>query len=359
MPAETIQAPSKYVFSHNPIVFDLSNFTDDYVYVKITEGFEVIAAKYQLRNGACKIDLSGFIKNLFTFFGFVDYSIFYNESDTMKTVQVEIYINYANPLYSENHYVIHGVTQILGKDTDVFVNNNELNKYLTGFDIPKYWHKYPFTVSLVSSVTNSFDNYVLIENNIGSHEEPCLALPAVSVRHISVSTMEDTSMVLLGKYLHLSVWEETGGAMRVTDILRVDIVKDHINDAVYLRWLNEFGGYDYYMFYRKDIKETSRTSYVNKYPDTLYKNKGVTKGTSKPFSKNVGEVYVIGANDVPRQEFNQLRKINRSPKVDLWIEGDATWLAVNVSDATWTIPQDEDVLDVEMTLLMPEIFTLC
>ena len=356
--ANTIQSPGLWLFSNNPIVFKLTGFVDSFVYVKITALSEVITTKYYLRNGGCEIDLSGYIKNLFSEFKNVDTSVAYDESDTMKVVQIEIYSVYSSPYYSQNHFVVYGVTQILGSDIGIFSDSEPDNKFLTGFTRPKYWIGFPFSVSVISTLTNTSDNYIVLENNISGFQTEETNLSSQSVRHFIVSGYVNHAM-MAGNYVALSVYEDDASGERMTELLLIDIVKEYIKEAVYLRWLNQFGGYDYYMFYKKDVKETPKTSFVNNYPSTLNSVSGYHPGTMKAVKKEIAEIWVIGASNLTRNEYNELRKISRSPKIDIYIPGQATWMGVNVQDSTWTVPQDEEMMDLELNLLMPEIFAQC
>ena len=355
------------VFACNPIVFTCSTSIGDGISIINVDIWNadhtvvLINAKYSVNNLACVFDLSGYIKNLFTSFDSIDYTSLIPVLDTCIKLQVDIYEDGGDPSTTILN-IVYGVTQILEDDIDVYAGCVG-KKFLTGFTTPKFWKGFPFSLSVVRDINPLTSVFVLydsvsdeIDSNIGTSSD-------ISVRNINISEIYNSDLTnhlwrstptikaVLVESLTGEDWESEEKVVQLMDSTKI------IGTPVYLRWLNQLGGYDYYMFYLKDIVESTKSLSINKYPSNLQAHHNQHDGTTKVISKVNIEHWTIGANWLTIAEFNELRKICRSPKVDLWMPDKSAFLGVVIADKTYTVPQDDEIIDIELDLIMPEIFT--
>lgn len=351
--------PSEFLFIFNNQVFSISDVSDNYlsVFVKNIYGnITFYEGKYYPIAGVCKIDLFGVLKNLIIPNNDIDYSQFINEGSTMIPFTIEIVGDNDGQCYNAVHYCIFGVTQIFEKGIEYYVKAKDLvpekeNKWLTGFTRPKCWKGFPFSLSFVYGLeTDNWLNVFLNGSNILNLE----GLLSKQLFHVVINTIN------LPFINNINTFEDEETQIQLTETLYFNCINTDGCTPVYLRWLNQLGGYDYFMFYKKDVKEQNKTAYVNKYPDNLQAISGrYNPGTMKAFQKQTSEVWVIGADNITINELNELRKISRSMKIDLYIPDTQCWLGINVADNTLSIPLDEELSSIELNLLMPEILTQC
>jgi hypothetical protein len=358
----TITAPNEWNFVGNPVLIRVTNHSYPHIFVKILDGpTELVTAKFQVFNGEATIDLSGYIKNLIPSDATVNYSVDITESSTHKALNICIYYVYSNPYYNETHQFILGVSQILGNDTNQYQGDAPNNKFLTGFTVPKYWLGFPFSISYIRSCENYNSEAVVVFDIEGGVQAYSSFLEQLEkgVCHFAISNHNAEIEAIINVYNKIMIQTNAADDLSVSQTVQqvVQLVNSYQKEPVYLRWLNELGGFDYYLFYKKDTRETVRSSYVNKYPLTIEPINGTQEGTLQVYKKEIGETWVIGADDIPLAEYDELKKIGRSFKIDLWLPNKNTWLGVNIQDATYPTPQEEELIDAELILIMPEIFS--
>ena len=360
--AIVVTTPSAWIFACDPIIFKVTGLTGiSNIWARVYDKTGVTTlflAKYSVFNNECTVDLSGYIKNLFASFQPINYSNIQEISDTYKDLLITFDDGVPSvQYYSEHHNLIYGVSQVLGNQISKYVGNVGItaNKWLTGFTKPKYWKGYPLTLSYIRSIESNNLNVI---NIYGSGDVNVSGtLTEKNVIHANIGSLINSLTLYNSISNTFRVFENIDEEFLLAENIVVYNINSFILDTVYLRWLNELGGYDYYMFYIKDVKEATKSVIINKYPSTLQAVSGAHPGTAKTISKNNNEIWVVGADDVLIEEYNELRKISRSPKVDMWISSTSTWLGVIVADTVHTIPKDIVSTDIELNLIMPEIFT--
>ena len=356
--------PTEFLFIHNSQIINFDDCTDEYVMLIVKDFYGNIThyeGRYYPTNGKCRIDISGVLKSLVIPTNDIDYSQVLNAGSSMIGLNVIIDSNNDGEIYNQIHYCIFGVIQILEKGIEYYVNARLItpetenmwlteNKWLTGFTKPKCWKGYPFSLSFIYGLET--DSWLALWLNGGL----IVLNENMAAKQLFHAVINTNSLPFLN---NINVFEDEESHVQLTEILEFNCISTIPCTPVYLRWLNQLGGYDYFMFYKKDIKESPKTSYINKYPDSLQPTGGYHSGTMKPYLKQSAETWVIAADNLTLTEFNELRKICRSMRVDMYVAESQSWLGVNVIDSTYTVPLDEELIDVELNLIMPEILTQC
>ena len=358
------------VFACNPIMFCCTAEPEDAIYsvnVEIwdnSHSIKYVSAKYDMYDCQVNIDLSGYIKNMFPKFGEVNYSeIIAYSGDICQTFQIDIY---AEGFEIQNFIInaVYGVSQIMGND---MINNYascDKKKFLSGFTKPKFWKSYPFSISIVRDIVGVADDILgLYDAGSGEIDKFTGVCPSVYLVHPNIGLMynNEPHNILWKTYPTIycvltenppgKSWESESKSIQLMDSTKL------FGTPVYLRWLNSIGGYDYYMFFLKDVVKNANTTTINKFPVILSTVTGQHDGTRKVVSKYSNDTWIIGALSIPIDEYSELLSIYQSVKVDLWLPDKKTFVGVTLIDKSHTVPQDEVIMDVEMELLMPETFT--
>lgn len=350
--------PSEFLFIYNSQVFNIDDVSDEYLTLSVKDFYGNVIlyqGKFYPISSTCRIDISGILKSLVIPTNDINYSQVINTGNTMIGLNITIEGNNDGGCYDAIHYCIFGVSQIFEKGIEYYVNARLItpeteNKWLTGFTNPKCWKGYPFSLSFIYGLeTDSWLKVELNGNSIYSQEN----IPTKQLFHFVIDTGD------LPFANNIKTFEDEESLVQLNETLVFNCISTIPCTPVYLRWLNQLGGYDYFMFYKKDVKEQNKTAYVNKYPDSLQATSGYHAGTMKPFQKQTSEVWVIGADKITINELNELRKISRSMKIDLYFPETQSWLGVNIADNSWSVPLDEELTDIELNLILPEIFTQC
>ena len=361
------------VFVCNPIPFSCSVEPEDGILAINIEIWDynhvikLVSAKYSVYDCACNFDISGYLKNMFPSFAGIDYTQLIAYSDTLQTFQIDVF---ADGFETQNFTInaVYGVSQVMGTD---MINNYascDKKKFLTCFTTPKFWKRYPFTISVVRDIVPVTDD-VWVMCDAGSGEIDTITgvntLVYLVNLNIGLSYNYNVSNSLWKTYPTITcvLTESPVGKSWESEYKIIQLMNNNtiIGTPVYLRWLNTLGGYDYYMFFLKDVVKNSKTSTINKFPLLLSAANGQHDGTRKVVSKYNNDTWVIGALDIPINEYKELLDIYNSVRVDVWLPKtetfDGAFMGVTLIDKSHTIPQDEVIMDIEMEILMPETFT--
>ena len=371
--ALVVTAPQiEIVFACNPIIFSCSVEPEDGMSTIIVDIWDyshssrIISASYSVFNNECSFDLSGYIKNMFTSLEGLNYASELIGSGTCINLSIDIH-NDGGTIQNFTINAVYGVSQILEDDILVYASCDK-KKFLTGFTKPKFWKSYPFSISIIRDIVTVTDDVLgLYDAGIGQIYTFTGTNAMVGMIHVNIGLMHnnDPNNILWKTYptINCVIEENPPGKSWESEskVIQLMNTTTAICTPVYLRWLNTLGGYDYYMFFLKDILKGTKSTTINKFPLRLSTVTGQHDGTRKVVSKSSNETWVIGALSIPIDEYEELLKIYDSVKVDIWIPKtetvDGAFLGVTIVDKSNTVPQDEVIMDVEMELLMPETFT--
>lgn len=119
----------------------------------------------------------------------------------------------------------------------------------------------------------------------------------------------------------------------------------------YIRWLNALGGWDYKMFGECKYIEDTVTDLVN-----IQLPERDEYSTQETISLSAYQYVRVGATQLPEDEFDALRKLGRSPRIQHWNEAAQNWFTV-VLQKEVTIKSESDTPTgaVEYTFQMPRI----
>lgn len=143
---------------------------------------------------------------------------------------------------------------------------------------------------------------------------------------------------------------------------RVKINTDCIENPVCLRWLNELGGWDVWVFGKKQIKTlTVGDSQLSKRYETDLINGG---NPLRKHSLRATENMILGANNLNKAKYAPIFDLVKSPCVqmltnnDTWESDGAVFREVYVKDNSFEIEDTaENQINIEFEILLSELNT--
>jgi hypothetical protein len=105
-------------------------------------------------------------------------------------------------------------------------------------------------------------------------------------------------------------------------------------NPLYVRWINDLGGYEYQMFDQRKVYEYFAEDYVDFYPYI----EDTTMGLRSREIINIGSIrntVRVGLEQLERKDFDRIRKLIYSPKIDWYDIGLEKWFGITIgSDPT-------------------------
>lgn len=322
-------------FAFNPITIKLEGFEPGYqIYCKANN---IEFAKQADSNGVIYFNLSSIGQMMFNRFEFSNVEV--EDTTLFKDINFELYYTPGFPFLTGIIPVIWGALQIGETYTQ--------NKTLTWF------RGFPFTMPLfaenrITLKANGTEYRVL---DAGKYNLTIYDLQ--SLDNIDITLFDDEFYSLFDY-----TFDRTFGAQRVLVPKNLSIkikVLDCPDDGVYLRWINRYGEYNYYLFEPSietwEVKD-SNISFDNIYYTTDFTN-NYHNGTSKLIGKDISIAKKIYAHLVDEDTYRMLIGLVSSPVIDMLIgytDNVPNWMSVNIQDGTFT-KSLSNLQDFECSLL--------
>lgn len=120
----------------------------------------------------------------------------------------------------------------------------------------------------------------------------------------------------------------------------------------YVRWVNRQGGYNYWMFRRQTDAETT-----NEYENIIVKRSNIADGQRTIFA-NVAHTVATSADLLTEDEFNILKGIAYSPRIQWYNETLGDWVTITIAeDVTTSNRMWSGFFSVAYTFNLPQILT--
>lgn len=120
----------------------------------------------------------------------------------------------------------------------------------------------------------------------------------------------------------------------------------------YVRWVNQQGGYNYWMFRRHTESETT-----NEYETIIVKRSNIADGQRTIFA-NVAHTVATSADLLTEDEFNILKGIAYSPRIQWYNETLGDWVTITIAeDVTTSNRMWSGFFSVAYTFNLPQILT--
>jgi hypothetical protein len=223
------------------------------------------------------------------------------------------------------------------------VPDNDRNLYVNKyFGYPFYVTLFPRGFSGSPNVTTSIDVRVKLYQVAEKRFDISTRLNIPLVREFETEVSTDANYVKLGL---------SGGAgpSQAWNIIFID--KEKPCNPFYIRWINQKGGWDTYMFeqHKKHTQEVDRgDQYVLANSRGPYASQ--TRGELAPEFKNIVQA---GADQLDENDFNLLKGIALSPLVQRYDRSIKAWqrVLVNDTDLTWDTKIPRNTVSYEFQLI--------
>lgn len=261
------------------------------------------------------------------------------------------------------HYIVNAVKRVgdtYGQNMAECVpfNDDTRGKFLSKFEKLKYYRGYPLDLSfLFDPAFVGFNALTVFMNYFTS----------AGVNTNDVLNVEDNKG-FVGR-VPVKTWFVPDGTARMFVSLEsssptgtmVEPIEIEVEPCVpanpmYLRWLNPSGGFDYWMFSKRQIftDSTSAEKTVQPYIEDL----ATSFGTDDVISKEVSEEVSVGAEGLTTQQCEGLRYLLRSVFVSRYMgsnEGIPIWQQIRVKTGSFQIQDNNQLLsDLELKLVLPQ-----
>lgn len=219
----------------------------------------------------------------------------------------------------------------------------------------KYWDGYPFDIgyTLERGVTSDTQAILNLTNAIAS---PNINFTQ-TVSRLVISDGDTTQSL----ELYLPLVDGYNELKFVNPF--VDLYKDPAGCGVYLKWLNQYGGYSYWLFnefYKVDSRNRSLGTINND-----FFNLDETISQSKQLGKTSSNAWTILADNLNPNDMNIAKGILTSPKVYLFTgirfaqNNFNDWLEVALNTTTSTIKNPrEEKGELSLTIELPNDYNI-
>ena len=329
-------------FAFNPIRLFVENYPPGERLI-LTVGNIVIEREVYSNTSGMSFDLSAITKSLFDRHEF--HKVKEYDTTLFKTLFFELENANENVIHSGSIPVIWGALQI----GEIFTQNKTL-----------IWFKdFPFTLPLF------IEEEILLQasSDGGTYQDVDLFEKGKYNINLSYLNAKNKIQFRIVKEDYYKIFDYTFdytfGPQKVLlpqDLgITVNIV-DCPNDGVYLRWINKYGEYNYYLF-QSSIENTtvhkSDIAFDGVYYSTFLTN-NYHHGTGQSIGNDSEESIKLFASLVDSNTFNMLIGLVESPVVDMFLgysdNGSQNWISITVADGTFAKSTDS-LQDFELYLI--------
>lgn len=190
----------------------------------------------------------------------------------------------------------------------------------------KYWEGYPFDIGFTNSISND-TNITTIENLSTQQSTPSFAVTNTLSRLV---VSNGTTSVTIEDYLPLPFGKNV---LRFDVDTMVELHKVGIKCGTYVKWLNQYGGYNYWLF------ETSLSSIKTKSNGVInndFNNIEDSISESRSLGRTSSEQLQVYYEDLNEHEVKILSGLLESPKIYLYlgeryaIRPDNSWIEITL-----------------------------
>ena len=152
------------------------------------------------------------------------------------------------------------------------------------------------------------------------------------------------------------------GIYRITEIKKIDIEQECIDNPIYLCWLNNKGGYSYWCFSRKQsyLLDTAVDGSYKKFNEDIESATGIDELISKAARESI-----VCGGKIPNNKMDGIKGLLSSPKVmwltnpESWSDDGCLWRRVIVSPGSFiTLDTNQKRQLIQITLLLPEQYQI-
>lgn len=229
---------------------------------------------------------------------------------------------------------INGVAQI-GENSD---RTAAVGKVLTCYDRLVLYDGYPLDFSVLS-------------------DEP-ISTPLGDTASSSISRVRvnGSEVVLDSETSGVAVLDESGLPILVLPSFDIPVFARCVPEQpFYVRWINQLGGVDYFMFaLHQEFQPKVKSSTIY---EVYVENTAAARTNAKACAISTENTVVVGAEGVPEREYGVLGRLPFAPTIEWYNETLGKWVAVTVAKFDGKRHSDAPCADIEITFNLPTINT--
>lgn len=349
----------KWLFSENNRIVEFSsNYSEPPLYCDITIGSLDAFRIYPLPSGTFWANLKSRISSLLNQYAddldlstinpadidtfvfdwsrvyynnYIEFVITFADAETEQTIVTPYIILGAEQIYNyKRGETVSGLDNII---LSPFKNGNANRFHL------RYWDGYPFDFGYTLSKGRTSQTQT-IENLTNAITSPNILFPQ-TINRLFISDGDTNES--LEDYLPLVEGYNELQLLGETRPIFIDLWKMQSDCGVYLKWINEYGGYNYWLFnrYNQIDKNIRSLGEVNNDFENL---ENIVSQTNQ-LGKTSNDQWTIVADGLASDDINVLKGILTSPKVYLFTGERFTknnfndWVEVSIPATTTNIKQ--------------------
>ena len=356
---DIIKQPPATHTAFNPVVLRVAETVAEEIFIGVEKGGNTYATQArEVINGAAVFDISGAIKRLFEL-GVedtnppTDYTLLDGQLAASYTLSIQTTGGETESIPIRT--AINAVVQV-GESSDLTKWGDCL---LTGFNKLKKYESYPLGVSFLN---NSQIAYLLFGDeqiNASPIEDAhfCISIPN-GVSEISFAkSVESIPIIVAGSQLTAATGEPilARGKILSEGAVKMEVKQECTPQSpFYVRWINQKGGRDYWMFSFRQTIEKSVDNVDTATPFIL------DQENAKGFSKVIGleaEIKATVGAALQGDEFDTVSNIIFSPQIEWYREDIGKWAQLIIDSSSIEKDTRTGGGNIEITFLLPQIQT--
>ena len=329
----TLKYPSDPCMVFNPCIFTLTG-TMARTRVLVSYGGQSYQATYQTTDGGI-LDLRQFLQVMFSDLQMgkdIDYT-------TMKVSELGKLVNITIIALDGNN------ASLAQFNLSIFClwGGTGVNENYGGLKDIKWFRHFPLTVGVYAGTAGS----ITVGENAAVEIPSSPALVNVPVSSNAPIVEVERSTIRQGGHVY---W-----------VREYTITPDDTDEGIYLRWVDRFGMWRYWLFKAGDPTRQAASRFGLWYHNNYADYDGLTwwqGGSGRRQSYTRTDVQPICAPLVSQKVFDMLQDITTSPAVDMYLYGQGAgtkWTAVTVEAGQYTKDVKKPEQDFIMNIVLPEI----
>jgi hypothetical protein len=355
----TIQFPNEYCFAFNPnyIEVDLEQGIP-YIDIEVT-GSKAIDIRCSLYKGKGKCYISRLMQLMF-------------DEDLLTTRIQNITINvsyYGNLIASEDFTVIWGCIRLgdpfgLGEIITKFKKTEYLNgmKHIKFLREVKWFKKFPFSVSFFAPSSSD-----VLTQKVDGKSAQNVSRDAYAIFEIT-PTQDALHSILYNINVDKELLESTFTAIFDETFSKtykfvdesVNVTVSNETEGYYIRWIDQFGFIQYWLFRKGDIthknKLGSNTKQIDKSLNGIYYG-NIERVTSIENTETIK----CAAVNLNENMVRTVETIIKSPYIDLFLgynqQNEEVWLPINIVAGSHKVTPNKILQNYEIQFTMPDTAT--
>lgn len=251
-----------------------------------------------------------------------------------KALSVRYIVRQINGSTAYTFLAVNGVAQV-GENPD---RSADVSRILTKFSKLDLYDGYELDYSIVSGNTILHSARGVLQT---------LATSRIRVDNAAVQLCDELGNV---------IQDEQGNDIEILPALDIPVFVHCMPDnPFYVRWINQLGGVDYFMFARQQ-KHQPQVKSVSVY-SPFVENPLNARTNRKAYAMDTENAVTVGAELLNDADFNALRWLAFARKIEHYDETLGKWISLSVSKFDGSFNTKADTHTVEVTFSLPKINT--